>query len=141
MKHKRAVPYDVQQPPSMIAVIFVLPDNLHSFALDLAHLQVLPGEYAFVLHTASPFSGARGEMYGEMVCGLGETLVGNHPGRPLAFSDKPDGSEMQLLALPSKRQGLFVPAGGTLIARSDTNGEDLVGYAGAGLYDRCVCWG
>jgi alpha-glucan,water dikinase len=77
-------------------------------------------------------------MYGELVCGLGETLVGNHPGRPLAFSDKPDGSEMQLLALPSKRQGLFVPAGGTLIARSDTNGEDLAGYAGAGLYDRWV---
>lgn len=100
--------------------------------------QVLPGQYAFVLHTASPFSGARGEMYGEMVCGLGETLVGNHPGRPLAFSDRPDGSDMQLLALPSKRQGLFVPAEGTLIARSDTNGEDLDGYAGAGLYDRCA---
>jgi hypothetical protein len=57
---------------------------------------VLPGEYAFVLHTASPFSGARGEMYGELVCGLGETLVGNHPGRPLAFSDRPDGSELQV---------------------------------------------
>lgn len=98
--------------------------------------QVLPGEYAFVLHTASPFSGARGEMYGELVCGLGETLVGNHPGRPLAFSDRPDGSDMQLLALPSKRQGLFAPEQGTLIARSDTNGEDLAGYAGAGLYDR-----
>lgn len=57
---------------------------------------MLPGEYAFVLHTASPFTGARGEMYGELVCGLGETLVGNHPGRPLAFSDKPDGSDMQV---------------------------------------------
>ncbi|WIA21598.1 hypothetical protein OEZ85_000786 [Tetradesmus obliquus] len=110
-----------------------LPEE--QLAVSVLMQQVLPGEYAFVLHTASPFSGARGEMYGEMVCGLGETLVGNHPGRPLAFSDKPDGSEMQLLALPSKRQGLFVPAGGTLIARSDTNGEDLAGYAGAGLYD------
>jgi alpha-glucan,water dikinase len=59
-------------------------------------VQVLPGQYAFVLHTASPFSGERGEMYGELVCGLGETLVGNHPGRPLAFSDKPDGSDMQV---------------------------------------------
>jgi hypothetical protein len=58
--------------------------------------QVLPGQYAFVLHTASPFSGERGEMYGELVCGLGETLVGNHPGRPLAFSDRPDGSDMQV---------------------------------------------
>ncbi len=52
-------------------------------------VQVLAGQYAFVLHTASPFSGERGEMYGELVCGLGETLVGNHPGRPLAFSDRP----------------------------------------------------
>ncbi len=43
---------------------------------------------------------------------------------------------LQLLALPSKRQGLFAPEEGTLIARSDTNGEDLEGYAGAGLYDR-----
>jgi alpha-glucan,water dikinase len=42
----------------------------------------------------------------------------------------------QLLALPSKREGLFAPEEGTLIARSDTNGEDLEGYAGAGLYDR-----
>lgn len=75
-------------------------------------------------------------MYGELVCGLGETLVGNHPGRPLAFSDRPDGTDLQLLALPSKRLGLFTPEQGTLIARSDTNGEDLAGYAGAGLYDR-----
>lgn len=45
-------------------------------------------------------------------------------------------SPAQLLALPSKREGLFAPEGGTLIARSDTNGEDLEGYAGAGLYDR-----
>jgi alpha-glucan,water dikinase len=43
---------------------------------------------------------------------------------------------LQLLALPSKREGLFAPEEGTLIARSDTNGEDLEGYAGAGLYDR-----
>jgi alpha-glucan,water dikinase len=75
-------------------------------------------------------------MYGELVCGLGETLVGNHPGRPLAFSDRPDGTDLQLLALPSKRLGLFTPDQGTLIARSDSNGEDLEGYAGAGLYDR-----
>src|SRR5262249_28030541 len=33
---------------------------------------------------------------------------------------------------PSKSIGLF---GGGLIFRSDSNAEDLVGYAGAGLYD------
>ncbi len=41
-----------------------------------------------------------------------------------------------LLSLPSKRTALRAPPGGTLIARSDTNGEDLEAFAGAGLYDR-----
>ncbi len=34
---------------------------------------------------------------------------------------------------PSKSDGMFVPE--SLIFRSDSNGEDLKGYAGAGLYD------
>ena len=34
---------------------------------------------------------------------------------------------------PSKSNGMFVPE--SLIFRSDSNGEDLEGYAGAGLYD------
>jgi len=37
-----------------------------------------------------------------------------------------------VLAYPSKSVGLF---GGGLIFRSDSNAEDLEGYAGAGLYD------
>lgn len=45
----------------------------------------------------------------KVVAGLGETLAGNHPGRPLAFVDAPDGSATRILALPSKRTGLFVP--------------------------------
>ena len=39
----------------------------------------------------------------------------------------------QVLAYPSKSDGMFVPE--SLIFRSDSNGEDLAGYAGAGLYD------
>ena len=34
---------------------------------------------------------------------------------------------------PSKSEGMFVAE--SLIFRSDSNGEDLEGYAGAGLYD------
>jgi hypothetical protein len=64
--------------------------------------------------------------------------VGNYPGRALSFSDSPGAPEPQLLSLPSKRVALYAPQGGTLIARSDTNGEDLEAFAGAGLYDRCV---
>lgn len=42
-------------------------------------------------------------------------------------------SNPQLLGYPSKSVALTVPE--TLIFRSDSNGEDLEGYAGAGLYD------
>ena len=34
---------------------------------------------------------------------------------------------------PSKSNGMYVPE--SLIFSSDSNGEDLEGYAGAGLYD------
>lgn len=40
----------------------------------------------------------------------------------------------QVLGYPSKRIGLFIRQ--SIIFRSDSNGEDLEGYAGAGLYDR-----
>ena len=40
---------------------------------------------------------------------------------------------VELLALPSKRVGLFADAAlASLIARSDSNGEDLEAFAGAG---------
>ncbi|VAX30948.1 Phosphoenolpyruvate synthase [hydrothermal vent metagenome] len=94
--------------------------------------QVVEAEYSFVIHTENPFTGDRDELYAEVVLGLGETLVGNYPGRALGFTCKKGGSEPQLLSYPSKSIGLF---GGGLIFRSDSNGEDLSGYAGAGLYD------
>ena len=81
----------------------------------------------------NPSSGKEDEMYAEVVVGLGETLVGNFPGRALGFSMRKDGSAPPVVeSLPSKSIGLF---GGGLIFRSDSNGEDLPGFAGAGLYD------
>ena len=41
---------------------------------------------------------------------------------------------LQVLGYPSKPTGLFIRR--SIIFRSDSNGEDLEGYAGAGLYDR-----
>jgi alpha-glucan,water dikinase len=41
---------------------------------------------------------------------------------------------LQVLGYPSKPIGLFIRR--SIIFRSDSNGEDLEGYAGAGLYDR-----
>ncbi|XP_057722360.1 alpha-glucan water dikinase, chloroplastic-like isoform X4 [Arachis stenosperma] len=48
-----------------------------------------------------------------------------------------DASEIyvEIFEYPSKPIGLFIRW--SIIFRSDSNGEDLEGYAGAGLYDRC----
>ncbi len=93
---------------------------------------VVKAEYSFVIHTVNPFTGNRDEIYAEVVSGLGETLVGNYPGKALSFTCEKGKNAPQLLAFPSKSVALF---GGGLIFRSDSNGEDLAGYAGAGLYD------
>lgn len=96
--------------------------------------RVVPAKYAFVIHTRNPSTGNDKEIYAEIVCGLGETLVGNYPGRPLAFvARKDDLHQILIESYPSKSLGLFCPE--SLIFRSDSNGEDLDGYAGAGLYD------
>lgn len=39
---------------------------------------------------------------------------------------------VKLISLPSKRLGLYTAAASTIIARSDSNGEDLEAFAGAG---------
>ena len=89
--------------------------------------------------------------YIELVQGLGETLVGNYPGSASCFSaiksklpegsslprpaDIPDGA-IRIERYPSKSVALhIVGEGGEVIFRSDSNGEDLEGYAGAGLFD------
>jgi alpha-glucan,water dikinase len=94
--------------------------------------EVVEADYSFVIHTVNPSTGNRDEIYAEVVPGLGETLVGNYPGKALSFTCKKGKDEPQLLAFPSKSFALF---GSGLIFRSDSNGEDLAGYAGAGLYD------
>jgi alpha-glucan,water dikinase len=105
------------------------PASLHMAVLLQ---QVVPCDYAFVLHTHDPTTGRADRLYGELVPGLGETLVGNEPGRPLAFFADKQSGEIEPQSLPSKSRGLF---GDGVFARSDSNGEDLGDYAGAGLYD------
>ena len=94
--------------------------------------QVVEAELSFVIHTANPVTRDRGEVYAEVVLGLGETLVGNHPGRSLGFACPKHTGSLRLLSYPSKSHALY---GSGLIFRSDSNGEDLPGYAGAGLYE------
>ncbi len=94
--------------------------------------EIVEADYSFVIHTVNPFTGDRDEIYGEVVLGLAETLVGNYPGRALSFTSRGEAFGPKILSFPSKSIGLF---GRGLIFRSDSNGEDLAGYSGAGLYD------
>jgi alpha-glucan,water dikinase len=94
--------------------------------------QVVPADYAYVIHTANPLTGNRGELYAEVVLGLGETLVGNYPGRALGFVCRKENLALDLISYPGKGVGLY---GKGVIFRSDSNGEDLENFAGAGLYD------
>jgi alpha-glucan,water dikinase len=94
--------------------------------------QVVPADYAFVIHTVNPSTGNKNEIFAEVVLGLGETLVGNYPGRALSFVWDKTAQKATILSYPGKSIGLY---GSGLIFRSDSNGEDLEGYAGAGLYD------
>jgi alpha-glucan,water dikinase len=103
-----------------------------SLAMAVLVQQVVPADYAFVLHTANPITGDRDDLVGEVVLGLGETLVGNHPGRAFGFRHQRSTGTTHITSFPSKTLGLF---GQGLIFRSDTSAEDLAGFAGAGLYD------
>jgi alpha-glucan, water dikinase len=94
--------------------------------------EVVPAEYAFVIHTSNPITGNRAEVYAEVVLGLGETLVGNYPGRALGFVCRKADQKLDVVSYPGKSLGLY---GKGVIFRSDSNGEDLEDFAGAGLYD------
>lgn len=111
-----------------------------SISDDAIHMAVLiqelvPFDYAFVLHTADPFTGREEDLYGELVKGLGETLVSNFPGRALSFRSPKSSPDPSVLAYPAKSVAL---TGKGWIFRSDSNAEDLSGYAGAGLYESVV---
>jgi len=108
-----------------------------ALAMGVLIQPVAAARYAFVLHTTHPLTHDAGTMLGEIVCGLGEALVGAYPGRALSFSCDEKSRKLHVHALPSKLQAFWARAGAgvNLIARSDSNGEDLEGFAGAGLYD------
>jgi len=97
---------------------------------------LVPASYAFVIHTRCPLPGAGSdEQLIELCVGLGESLVSNSPGRALSASVGPADQPIVVHTYPSKPDGVFAPASGSYIFRSDSNGEDLEGFAGAGLYD------
>ncbi|MBF0564422.1 MAG: hypothetical protein HQK89_04185 [Nitrospirae bacterium] len=122
-----------------------------SMSMAVVIQEVVEADYAFVTHTVNPITGDTGELYGEVVPGLGETLVGNYPGRAFSFACRKDSiknntdttdttdttdstntAQVRIIHYPSKSVALY---GGGVIFRSDTSAEDLFDYAGAGLYD------
>ena len=58
--------------------------------------------------------------------------MGNYPGRALGFVCRKAELAPKLLSYPGKSLALY---GSGVIFRSDSNGEDLELFAGAGLYD------
>jgi alpha-glucan,water dikinase len=99
--------------------------------------ELIPAQYSFVLHTSDPITGAPGCVHGELVLGMGEALVGNFPGRALSFAQ--NDASIDITTYPSKTHALYCDREDTggmmlLMARSDSNGEDLQEFAGAGLY-------
>lgn len=94
--------------------------------------EVISGDYAYVLHTKNPFNNNSQEIYGELVIGLGETLVGAYEGRALSFIVNKSNNNFEITSFPNKSVGL---KGSGFIFRSDSNSEDLPGFAGAGLFD------
>lgn len=92
--------------------------------------RVVPAKYAFVIHTRNPSNNDESEVFCELVIGLGESLVsGMIAGSAVAFKAKKDNLDSpEVLCYASKSEGMFVRE--SLIFRSDSNGEDLEGYAG-----------
>lgn len=98
--------------------------------------KIIDADFAFVIHTTNPLTNDANEIYAEAVIGLGETLVGNAPGQALGFTVRKDQDLDSVTPIvrsyPSKATALI---GGDFIFRSDSNAEDLDGFAGAGLHD------
>ena len=103
---------------------------------------VAPADHAFVLHSTDPTADGGEDastVYGEVVAGAGEALVSAAPGRAAAFRAPKASTTITTLTLPSKRCVWRTPPGGAVIFRSDSNGEDLADFSGAGLHDSlCV---
>lgn len=110
--------------------------------------KIVKAQYAYVIHTTNPTNGMESEVYVEACRGLGESLVSDAPGQALSFTvtkesaiakAREQGDPMHdfercvVNSYPNKPIELVTDCG--FIFRSDSNSEDLPGFAGAGLFD------
>ncbi|EAK88766.1 R1 like alpha-glucan water dikinase [Cryptosporidium parvum Iowa II] len=137
---------------------------LSNVYMSIAIQRLMNAKYAFVLHSKNPIQNKNinlaeyEEMYGELVIGLGETLVSNTLGKSMGFTalrkrncknykDKSFIQNINVVSFPSKSTAMFNPISQNnrslidhcnipcnFIFRSDSNAEDIEGFAGAGVF-------
>ena len=106
--------------------------TLYDIKMSVLCQKIIPAEYAYVIHTKNPTNNDENEVFAEVVCGMGETLVGAYEGQSLSFSFSKKNKSYDIKSYPNK--GISLRNSG-FIFRSDSNTEDLEGFSGAGLFD------
>lgn len=106
--------------------------TLHQIFMAVLVQKIIPAEYAYVIHTTNPTNSNDQEVYAESCIGLGEALVSDMPGQAFAFSYDKLSKKSRINSYPNKSMAL---SSSGFIFRSDSNSEDLSGFAGAGLFD------
>jgi len=106
--------------------------TLYDIKMSVLCQKIIPAEYAYVIHTKNPTNNDENEVFAEVVCGMGETLVGAYEGQSLSFSFNKKNNSYDIKSYPNK--GISLRNSG-FIFRSDSNTEDLEGFSGAGLFD------
>jgi len=106
--------------------------TLYDIKMSVLCQKIIPAEYAYVIHTKNPTNNDENEVFAEVVCGMGETLVGAYEGQSLSFSFNKKNKSYDIKSYPNK--GISLRNSG-FIFRSDSNTEDLEGFSGAGLFD------
>ena len=94
--------------------------------------KIIPAEYAYVIHTKNPTNNSQNEIFAEVVCGMGEALVGAYEGQSFSFIYNKETKNYEIKSYPNKSIALKNEG---FIFRSDSNTEDLEGFSGAGLFD------
>ena len=106
--------------------------KLEEISMAVLCQKIIEAEYAFVIHTKNPSNNDKNEIYAEVVYGMGESLVGAYEGQSFSFIYNKDKKNFEIKTYPNKSLALKNKG---FIFRSDSNTEDLEGFAGAGLFD------
>ena len=106
--------------------------KLDEISMAVLCQKIIEAEYAFVIHTKNPSNNDKNEIYCEVVYGMGESLVGAYEGQSFSFVYNKEKKNFGIKTYPNKSLALKNKG---FIFRSDSNTEDLEGFAGAGLFD------